>query len=99
MKWWQGTIAVMLLACGGNDPLGPVDSRNYGGVGNQTLEVLADVDVNPRPGGFLTDFEVDVHDRFDQPVSDATVRIVWNNSPLTLVEDGPTISRPVIAQV
>jgi hypothetical protein len=29
-----------------------------------------------------------VRDRFDQPVSGATVTIVWNNSPLILQEDG-----------
>ncbi len=81
-------VAFASATCGGNDPTGPVDSQNNGGVGNQSLLVRADVDLDPRPGGFLTSFEVDVLDRFDQPVSDADVTIFWNYSPVSLVEEG-----------
>lgn len=81
-------VALVGAACGGNDLTGPVDSRNDGGIGNQSLLVRADVDLDPRAGGFLTSFEVDVLDRFDQPVSDADVTIVWNNTAVSLVEEG-----------
>ena len=78
--------AVALAGCAGNDPTGPVDEKNSGGVGNQTLLVQADIDLDPKPGGFLTRFEVDVRDRFDQPVSGAEVTIVWNYASLRLLE-------------
>jgi hypothetical protein len=81
-------VALVGAACGGNDLTGPVESRNAGGVGNQSLLVRADVDLDPMAGGFLTRFEVDVLDRFDQPVSDADVTIVWNYTSLSLVEEG-----------
>lgn len=93
----KGSLAVVALligfaaaACSGNEPLGPADSLNSGGVGNQTLLVRADVELDPAPGGFLTSFEVDVLDRFDQPVSGADVTIIWNNSALGLVEEDST---------
>jgi hypothetical protein len=79
-------FAGLAAGCGGNDLTGPVNSRNNGGVGNQTLLVRADVQLDPEPGGFLTSFDVEVRDRDGQPVSGADVTIEWNNAPLRLLE-------------
>jgi hypothetical protein len=79
----------LLAACGDDDATGPESDLNHGGVGNQTLLVMADIDVDPRPGGFETRFEVDVSDRDGEPVSGAEVVIEGNFSPLELSEDSP----------
>ena len=69
-----GVATAMLLAsCG--DSTGPAADRNTGGNGSSTLLVKADVDASDVPGGFVTDFFVDVHDALDNPVTGASVTI------------------------
>ena len=82
-----GVATAMLLAsCG--DSTGPAADRNTGGNGSSTLLVKADVDASDVPGGFVTDFFVEVRDALDNSVSGAAVTIT--NSTLgvvTLLED------------
>jgi hypothetical protein len=82
------TVFGFLASCDRHDPTGPAEQQNNGGVGNQTLLVRAEVDVEPRTGGFLTEFVVEVRDRDNQPVSGADVTIEWNYSPIQLTESG-----------
>ena len=77
-----GVATAMLLAsCG--DSTGPAADRNSGGNGSSTLLVKADVDASDVPGGFVTDFFVEVRDALDDPVSGAAVTIT--NSTLGVV--------------
>ncbi|NIR45597.1 MAG: hypothetical protein GWN99_14370 [Gemmatimonadetes bacterium] len=78
--------AVIAAGCNGHEPLGPPDSLNDGGVGNETLLVMAEVEVDSETGGFITRFEIDVFDSSNQPVSDAEVTVVWNNTPVLVPE-------------
>jgi hypothetical protein len=82
------TILGFVAGCDRHEPTGPAEEQNNGGVGNQALLVRADVDVDPRTGGFLTEFVVDVLDGDNQPVSGADVTIEWNYSPIQLTESG-----------
>lgn len=82
------TLAAMAASCGGADTTGPVEDKNNGGIGNQTLLVQAEVDLEPRTGGFFADFVVSVRDGSNDPVSGADVTIVWNRSSVTLQESG-----------
>lgn len=79
-------FAALLVSCSNADPIGPVEDRNSGGTGNQTLRVQAEADLELNTGGFLADFYVEVDDATGAPVSDATVTIVWNRSTVTLQE-------------
>ena len=81
--------ALFLTSCG--DSTGPAADRNSGGTGNSTLLVKADVDASDVPGGFITDFVVEVRDALDNRISGASVAIT--NSALgvvTLLQDGGT---------
>jgi hypothetical protein len=88
----EAVIALVLVAltasCGGDNVTGPVDERNSGGTGNQTLLVEADVNLEMRTGGFQATFVVDVRDESNDPVSGADVTIVYNHSTVTLQETG-----------
>jgi hypothetical protein len=81
-------FAALLASCSNADPIGPVEDKNSGGTGNQTLQVVAEVDLELNTGGFLADFFVDVSDATGAPVSGATVTIVWNRSTVTVPESG-----------
>ena len=63
------------LSCSGDTITGPPEDINDGGLGNQTLLVQAEVEVDNASGGFVTDFEVDVWDADGQRVTDAEVVI------------------------
>ena len=83
-----GLATALLLASCGDDSTGPAADRNSGGSGSSTLLIKADVDASDVPGGFVTDFFVEVRDALNDPVSGATVTIT--NSVLgvvTLLED------------
>jgi len=82
------TILGFVAGCDQHDPTGPAEEQNNGGSGNQMLLVQAEVDVEPRTGGFLTEFVVDVLDGDNQPVSGAAVTIEWNHGPIGLTESG-----------
>jgi hypothetical protein len=96
MKVGKAILAVTILGfvagCDRHEPTGPAEEQNNGGVGNQTLLVQAEVDVEPRTGGFLTEFVVDVRDGDNQPVSGADVTIEWHYSPLRLTESAALFS-------
>lgn len=81
-------FAALTASCGGSSLTGPVDERNSGGTGNQTLLVEADVNLEMRTGGFQATFVVEVHDESNDPVSGADVTIVYNRSTVTLQESG-----------
>jgi hypothetical protein len=81
-------LAAMAASCSGADAMGPVEDKNSGGIGNQTLQVLADVDLEPRTGGYQAIFVVEVRDGADDPVSEADVTIEYNNSRVILQESG-----------
>ena len=78
-----GVATALLLASCGDDSTGPAADRNSGGTGSSTLLVKADVDANDVPGGFVTEFVVEVRDALDDPVTGATVTIT--NSVLGVV--------------
>ncbi|MEE8520012.1 MAG: hypothetical protein V3S83_01530 [Gemmatimonadota bacterium] len=82
-------IATLALGCDDDDVTGPQSSINDGGIGNQSLLVVANVGVIDINGGFLTGFSVDVSDREGEPVSGADVVIEGGFGPRTLSE-GPT---------
>ncbi len=84
-----GVATALLLASCGKDSTGPAADRNSPGTGSGTLLVKADVDASDVPGGFITDFVVEVRDALNNPVSGAAVTI--SNSTLgvvTLLEAG-----------
>jgi hypothetical protein len=81
-------FAALAASCSNADPIGPVEDKNSGGTGNQTLLVVAEVDLELNTGGFLADFYVEVDDATGAPVSGATVTIVWNHSTVTVPESG-----------
>jgi hypothetical protein len=81
-------LAALAASCSNADPIGPVEDKNSGGTGNQTLRVVAEVDLELNTGGFLADFYVEVDDATGAPVSGATVTIVWNRSTVTVPESG-----------
>lgn len=67
-------LAVALAGCG-DDTTGPAAERNDPGTGTQTMLVKADIEGEDAPGGFVTDFEVQLRDAQDNPISGATVTI------------------------
>ncbi len=73
--------ALVWAACG--DSTGPAAERNDGGTGTRTMKVTADIDGDDVPGGFVTDFEVNLRDAQDNPISGAIVTI--QNSTLGTV--------------
>ncbi|NIN73306.1 MAG: hypothetical protein GTO46_15555 [Gemmatimonadetes bacterium] len=81
-------FAALVASCSNADPIEPVEDKNNGGTGNQTLLVVAEVDLELNTGGFLADFFVDVEDGSGAPVSGAAVTIVWNRSTVTVPESG-----------
>ncbi len=80
--------AAVAASCSGADATGPVGDKNSGGVGNQMLLVQAEVELEPRTGGYQADFVVEVRDGSSDPVSGADVTIVWNHSRVSLQESG-----------
>jgi hypothetical protein len=85
LRWvLAAALVAVWLDCA--DSTGPDDLGNNGGTGNQSLAVYGDVDVDPRPGGFLSRFQVVLEDRDDLPVSEASVVIEGNFQPITLEE-------------
>lgn len=68
-------IVATALGCGGSDSAGPATRRNDPGIGTSTLRVVADVEAQDVPGGFITDFEVSIRDGLGQRVSGATVTV------------------------
>ena len=84
-----GVATALLLASCGSDATGPASDRNSPGTGSSTLLVKADVDASDVPGGFVTDFVVEVRDALGEPVSGATVSISNPNiGVVTLLETG-----------
>ncbi|UCC81654.1 MAG: hypothetical protein JSW46_11615 [Gemmatimonadota bacterium] len=81
-------FAALVASCSNADPIGPVEDRNSGGTGNETLLVVAQIDLELNVGGFLADFYVVVEDATGAPVSGATVTIVWDRSTVTVQESG-----------
>jgi hypothetical protein len=81
-------FATLVTSCSNAEPLGPVEDKNSGGTGNETLLVIAEVDLELNTGGFLADFVVDVEDGSGAAVSGAVVTIVWNRTTVTLQEGG-----------
>lgn len=65
--------AALVLACG--DSTGPAALRNEPGTGTSTMLVIADIDANDEPAGFITDFDVTLRDALGAPISGATVTI------------------------
>ncbi len=86
------TIALAAVAigvgCGSDDPVSPEDVTNDGGIGNSLLHVEAEVDVEQTIGGFITEFDVDVADANEDPVSGAVVVIEGGFGKVTLAETG-----------
>lgn len=69
-----GSMAVALaLACG--DSTGPAVLRNEPGTGTGTMLVIADIEANDEPAGFITDFDVILQDALGAAISAATVTI------------------------
>ncbi|UCC73260.1 MAG: hypothetical protein JSV86_01465 [Gemmatimonadota bacterium] len=81
-------FATLVASCSDADPIGPVEDKNSGGTGNETLLVVAEVDLELNPGGFVADFVVDVEDGSGAAVSGAIVTIVWDRETVTLQEGG-----------
>lgn len=82
------TLAAIAASCSSENVTGPVQDRNSGGTGNQMLLVEADVDLEPRIGGYHATFVVEVRDGANDPVSGAEVTIEYNYSRITLPESG-----------
>ncbi|KPK81418.1 MAG: hypothetical protein AMS25_06550 [Gemmatimonas sp. SM23_52] len=81
-------LATTLAGCDGGEPTAPVSAINDGGTGNQSLLVLATVDVDEVTGGFLTEFQITVSDRDAEPVSGADVSIEGDFATLDVQETG-----------
>ncbi len=89
-KWMTvaAALTVLAAACGG-DSTGPALERNNPGTGSQTMLVIADIDANDEPAGFITDFDVSLRDAQGNPISGATVTIRNSNiGTITLAEQG-----------
>lgn len=70
------TLALLVALAGcGDDTTGPAAERNDPGTGTRTMLVKADIEGEDAPGGFVTDFEVQLRDAQDNPISGATVTI------------------------
>src|SRR5574341_195022 len=68
------TIAALVAtACG--DGTGPAVERNDPGTGTNTLRVVADIEAQDVPGGFVTVFDVELRNGAGDPVSGATVTV------------------------
>ena len=70
-------VSLAVAACG-DDSTAPAVERNDPGTGTQTMKVSADIDGEDAPGGFITDFDVQLRDAQDNPISGATVTIQNN---------------------
>lgn len=69
-------VAAALVWTGcGDDATGPAVFRNDPGTGTRTLRVGAQIEGKDVPGGFVTDFEVEIRDVQGSPVSGATVTV------------------------
>lgn len=84
-----GSLAVALaLGCG--DSTGPAVLRNNPGTGTGTMLVIADIEANDEPAGFVTDFDVSLRDTLGAPISGATVTVRNSNlGTVTLSEEAP----------
>lgn len=81
--------ALFLSAACGDDSTGPAAERNDPGTGTRTMLVKADIDGQDVPNGFVTDFEVQLRDAQDNPISGATVTILNGAlGAINLLEDG-----------
>lgn len=65
--------ALLAAACG--DGAGPAVERNDPGTGTNTLKVVADIEAQDVPGGFVTVFDVALRNAVGDPVSGATVTV------------------------
>lgn len=84
-------FGLTLAGCGdsANSPSGPAPARNDPGTGTQTMMVTADFEGKDVPGGFVTDFEVQLREAAGDPISGATVTVRNANlGTLNLLEDG-----------
>lgn len=72
---WNVMAALVVLAACGDDATGPAIARNDPGTGTRTLRVMADIEGQDVPGGFVTTFDVAVRDAQGQPISGATVTV------------------------
>lgn len=67
--------ALLLAGCGDDDPIGPAAEQNDGGTGTRNMLVIAEVEGQDVPGGFVTTFDVSLRNQAGQPISGATVRV------------------------
>lgn len=84
-------FGLALAGCGDSatSPSGPAPARNDPGTGTQTIMVTADIEGKDVPGGFVTDFEVQLREALGDPISGATVTVRNANlGTLNLLEDG-----------
>lgn len=73
-KWtWFAIATLGAAACG--DGTGPAVERNKPGTGTSTLRVVADIEAQDVPGGFVTVFDVGLRNATGNPVSGATVTV------------------------
>jgi hypothetical protein len=89
LRWGATTVAAALLfvACG--DSTGPAVERNEQGTGTRTLRIVADIEGQEAPGGFVTGMNVEVRDAQGNPVSGATVTIRNDDlGTVNLLENG-----------
>ncbi len=70
---WFAIAALLAGACG--DGTGPAVERNKPGTGTNTLRVVADIEAQDVPGGFVTVFDVELRNTAGDPVSGATVTV------------------------
>lgn len=70
---WLALAALLAAACG--DGTGPAVERNKPGTGTSTLRVVADIEAQDVPGGFVTVFDVELRNAAGNPVSGATVTV------------------------
>lgn len=66
-------VAVVAGACG--DSTGPAASRNDPGTGTRTMHVVADIEGQDVPGGFVTELDVRLRDAQGNAISGATVTV------------------------
>lgn len=82
------TLAALLTAACG-DGTGPAVERNKPGTGTNTLQVVADIEAQDVPGGFVTVFDVALRNATGNPVSGATVTVKNNTlGTVNLLETG-----------
>jgi hypothetical protein len=82
------SVAVLSAACG-DDATGPAPERNDPGTGTRNMRVTADIEGKDVPGGFVTEFSVQLRDAQGNPISGATVTVKNPNlGTVNLLEDG-----------